>query len=118
LSARDLALSVKAQASSLTAAGQGALADVSCRLADAVLDLAGELEASRRALRGFQTTAEWRVKVADEACDEAQAELAALRGVASWLLLCHDTMVRRLPVRNMDEAWEGLRAALNPGAEG
>jgi hypothetical protein len=30
----------------------------------------------------------------------------------SWLLRCHDDMIDGKPVRNLDEAWEGLRHAL------
>jgi hypothetical protein len=84
LSARDLALSVKASASSLEAAGQGALADVSCRLADAVLDLAGD-EHDRPTIRTVRPNSETRRRASLNPVDIAQeniqlrAELAALR---------------------------------------
>jgi hypothetical protein len=117
--ARELALSVKAQALDLIAAGQAisgfALADVSSKLADAVLDLAGD---DRCPTCGARV----RVVSSDEGTAHyepgAETELAALREAASWLLRCKDDMNRGVPVRGLGEAWEGLRAALNPGAEG
>jgi hypothetical protein len=100
--ARELALSVKASASSLEAAGQGALADVSCRLADAVLDLA----------RGDEHGKRWRKEHI-----ELRAELARLRPIVEHIAglvapeggfaygQIHRTLIYE------------ARAALNPGAE-
>jgi hypothetical protein len=173
--ARELALSVKASASSLEAAGQGALADISCRLADAVLDLAGDdharLEAESPLPRTFSRPYDLRQRLnravrylrdaediarlempawptadrirsiyeqitADvlegstwmppirERLDTAETELAALREAARAVASFHGVVSDRdyfanRPIRGEAmQALRGLRAALNPGAEG
>lgn len=45
-------------------------------------------------------------------CQVLEAARERLRDSASWLLRCHDDMIAGHSVRNLDEAWEGLRHAL------
>jgi hypothetical protein len=122
--ARELALSVKASASSLEAAGQGALADISCRLADAVLDLAGDEPARLEAevTGAAMKTGPWYVRIPvttfdavmrrAERTDRAEAELAALREAAQAVVGAR-SLYSAIPSHTLD----ALRAALNQGAD-